>query len=52
MRIDIQMVGLAEVLGQTIARRIRSIVGVESVLTAGKAAAGKAAHIERRPRAL
>lgn len=51
LQIDIQMVGLVEVLGQAIARCIRSIVGVESVLTAGKAA-GKAVHIERRPRSL
>ncbi len=47
MQIDIQMVGLAEALGQAIARCLRSIVGVQSVLTAGKAA-----HAERRPRSL
>jgi len=45
MRIDIQMVGLTEALGQAIARCLRSIVGVESVLTAGKA-------VERRLRSL
>src|SRR5262249_27295380 len=37
MQIDIQIVGLAEALGQDIARCLRSIVGVRGVLTAGKA---------------
>ena len=37
MQIDIQIVGLAETLGQDIARCLRSIVGVHGVLTAGKA---------------
>jgi hypothetical protein len=38
MQIDIQIVGLAQTLGQDIARCLRSIVGVHGVLTAGKAA--------------
>jgi len=37
MQIDIQIVGLAETLGQDIACCLRSIVGVHGVLTAGKA---------------
>ena len=37
MQIDIQIVGLAETLGQDVARCLRSIVGVHGVLTAGKA---------------
>jgi hypothetical protein len=38
MQIDVQIVGLPAALGQDIARCLRSIVGVHSVLTAGKAA--------------
>ena len=43
MQIDIQIVGLPADLGQDIARCLRSIVGVQGVLTAGKAA-----HTDRR----
>ena len=50
MQIDIQIVGLSAGLGQDIARCLRSIVGVHSVLTAGKTGGGKATHTERRLR--
>jgi hypothetical protein len=43
MQIDVQIVGLPASLGQDIARCLRSIVGVQGVLTAGKAA-----HTDRR----
>jgi len=42
MQIDIQIVGLPEALGQDIARGLRSIVGVHSVLTTRKAAQARA----------
>ena len=38
MQIDVQIVGLPADLGHDIARCLRSIVGVQGVLTAGKAA--------------
>lgn len=38
MQIDIQIVGLSAILGQDIARCLRSVVGVHGVLTASKAA--------------
>lgn len=38
MQIDVQIVGLPVGLGHDIARCLRSIVGVQGVLTAGKAA--------------
>jgi len=41
MQIDIQVVGLSDALGRDIARCLRSIVGVHSVLTARRAASGK-----------
>jgi acetolactate synthase small subunit len=52
MQIDIQIVGLSAALGQDIARCLQSIVGVHSVLTAGKTGGGKATHIDRRLRSL
>ena len=43
MQIDIQMIGLSAPLGLDIARCLRAIVGVHSVLTSGKAA-----HVDRQ----
>jgi acetolactate synthase small subunit len=45
MQIDIQISGLSAPLGQDIARCLRAIVGVRSVLTSGKAA-----HVDRQLR--
>jgi acetolactate synthase small subunit len=52
MQIDIQIVGLSAGLGQDIARCLRSIVGVHSVLTAGKTGGSKATHTDRQLRSL
>lgn len=50
MQIDIQIVGLSAALGGDIARCLQAIVGVHSVLTAGKTGAGGATHVDRRLR--
>ena len=47
MQIDVQIVGLSATLGQDVARCLSAIVGVHSVLTAGKTA-----HTDRRQRPL
>jgi len=41
MQIDIQVIGLSDALGWDIARCLRSIVGVQDVLTARRAVGGK-----------
>jgi hypothetical protein len=52
MQIDIQVVGLSNALGLDIARCLRSIVGVNDVLTARRAAVAETTRAERQLRLL